>query len=206
MFVMVELSESEVARLRRLRRVTENLWFWQGLRFAPLSLTFLAAAITFGMGNTDRPLAIVILAVGVFAAFVLIQWADGHYKRGQGQVRGVQGLHARRSQMKWFIIYPAMFVSLVIDFTFGWPVFITGPVWALALLLYRASTGGGRNHYFGLAAALLALTIAPMVTQLRGDALASLFFSVVALCYAVAGVLDDLELRQVLRNGASATA
>lgn len=204
--MMVELSGREAARLQRLRRVTENLWFWQGLRIAPLSLTFLATAVIFGMGDPDSPIAIAILAVALLATFLLIQWADAHYKRGQGQVRGVEGLHARRSQMKWFIIYPAMFSSLVLDFTFAWPVFVSGPVWAIALLLYRASTGGGRNHYFVLAAAFLALTIAPTVSALRGVALAPLFFYVLAFCYAVAGVLDDLELRQVLRGSGSATA
>lgn len=193
---MSDVPAQEVARLRRMRAITENIWFWQGLRVAPLSLVFLATGVVLGLDKPDSPLARGAVVAATAVSLVLIAWAGTYYRRAYGHVSGVAGLHERRSRIKWSLVYPAMFASLIVDFVFALPIFVTGVVWALSLLLYRASTGGGRQHYYVIAAALFVLTFAPLYPGFRGVELAAVFFYALAACYGVAGVLDDLELRR----------
>jgi hypothetical protein len=54
-----------------------------------------------------------------------------------------------------------MAASVFIDLLASPKIFPSGAVWATALLLYRASTGGGRPHYFVGALLLAALTPLP---------------------------------------------
>lgn len=73
--------------------------------------------------------------------------ADRYYSRTMGHVSPDLSLTKRRSAVKWFVIYPAMGLSLVIDGLLTPPLFATGAVWAVAFVLYWWSTGRGRELY-----------------------------------------------------------
>ena len=88
-----------------------------------------------------------------------------------------------------------MTASIFIDILLAPKVFISGAVWAAALLAYRASTGGGRPHYFVGAALLAALTPLPLAGVVAaGRPMVVLWAVMVGLLYLVLGSLDHLEL------------
>jgi hypothetical protein len=177
-----------------MRQVTANLWFWQSLRWAPAGP--LAAGVTilastgFGAG---------VVWAGCAALSALAWWlygiADRYYARRYGTVRLALGQHRRRDQFKWLAVYPAMLAAIVVDMLARPPVFITGPVWALAILLYRRSTGGGRRHYLVAAAALAAFAPLPALRVVdAGAPLMTLWLAVMGVLYLVCAVLDHMEL------------
>src|SRR5262249_32049691 len=125
--------------------------------------------------------------------------ADGYYLRRYGVVRLALGQHRRRDQIKWLAIYPLMLASLVVDLLAKPAVFITGPVWALAVLLYRRSTGGGRRHSLAAAAVLAALAPLPVLRVVdAGAPTVVVWLAVTGGLYLVCGVLDHLELARRL--------
>jgi hypothetical protein len=186
----VEMSELEMRR-----RVTANVWFWQGLRWAPGGLVFLlAAALSFL--PADRTLLVWLGWTGVLALWwYLYRLADRYYARRFGVVIGLPGLHRRRDLIKWFVAYPLMSASVFVDLLAAPRIFFSGMVWAAALLAYRASTGGGRWHYLVGAAVLAALTTLPEVGVLdNGRPMVVLWAVVVGVLYLALGTLDHLEL------------
>src|SRR5213080_3588542 len=95
------------------RRVTANLWFWQGLRWAPMGALATGAALF--VASAPEP------AVGwacYVAALALGWWlyrlADAYYVRRYGVVRLALGQHRRRDQVKWLAVYPAMVAAIVV--------------------------------------------------------------------------------------------
>jgi hypothetical protein len=177
------------------RRVTANVWFWQGLRWAPGGLVFLLVALTalFPRGWT---LLQWLCWTGGFALWwYLYRAADRYYARRFGVVVGLAGQHRGRERIKWLVAYPAMTASIFIDILAAPKVFISGVVWAAALLAYRASTGGGRAHYFVGAALLAALTPLPLAGVVEpGRPIVILWAAMVGVLYLVLGSLDHLEL------------
>jgi hypothetical protein len=181
--------------LDMMRRVTANVWFWQGLRWAPGGLVFLLVVITARMPD-DWALLRWLCWAGTFALWwYLYRLADRYYARRFGVVVGLSGQYRRRNLIKWLVVYPAMTASILIDLLVAPKVFISGLVWAAGLLAYRASTGGGRRHYFLGAAALIALTPLPALGVLdNGAPMVTLWAVVVGLLYLIMGTLDHLEL------------
>jgi hypothetical protein len=59
--------------------------------------------------------------------------ADDYYPRRYGVVRLALSHHRRRDQVKWLVVYPLMLASIVVDLLAKPEVFITGPVWAVAI-------------------------------------------------------------------------
>jgi hypothetical protein len=114
--------------LERIRSVTSNYFFWQGLRWVPLGLVIMA----FGLRHTPWwPLAgawedafLFTLVAIVMAACPLI---GRYYRRSFGRVKDDAEAHQRREAMKWFLVYPLMISSLVIDMVFKPAFFVTGP-------------------------------------------------------------------------------
>jgi hypothetical protein len=180
--------------LETARQVTANVWFWQGLRWAPGGLVFLMVALTPVLMNDT--LAVWLSWTGAFALWVyLYRLADRYYARRFGVVVGLVGAHRRRERVKWLVAYPAMTASIFVDLLVAPELFVSGLVWAAALLAYRASTGGGRPHYFVGAALLAALTPLPALGVLaNGRPMVVLWATVVGLLYLIMGGLDHLEL------------
>jgi len=175
-------------------RVTANLWFWQGLRWAPVG-PMAAGAAMLATAASD----VVIIWIAYAAVLALAWWlhliADGYYTHRYGMVRLAPGQHRRRDRIKWSAVYPLMIASIVVDLLVKPGVFVTGPVWALAILLYRRSTGGGRRHYFAAAAALAALAPLPALGLVDAGAPALVvWLAVTGVLYPACGVLDHLEL------------
>jgi hypothetical protein len=186
-FVMNDLETS--------RRVTANVWFWQGLRWAPGGLVFLLAAAT-SLLPADWTLLAWLCWTGVLVLWWrLYRLADLYYSRRFGVVVGLAGQHRRRNLVKWFVVYPAMTASIFVDLLAAPKFFLSGVVWAAALLAYRATTGGGRPHYFGGAVLLGALTALPALGVLdNGRPMVILWAAVVGALYLALGTLDHLEL------------
>jgi hypothetical protein len=182
-----------------LRRITRDLWYWQGLRFAPMGIVGFIAAATFSPGWPDAVPPEGALLAGLAVAFVLYRAADRYYARSMGHVSPDLSLTKRRSAIKWFAVYPAMGVALVIDGLAEPPLFITGAVWAVALVLYWWSTGRGREHYLVLAGLTSLLTLLPLVDPtLAGKGAFPIFYAWFGVVYVVAGVLDHLALTRAL--------
>ena len=177
------------------RQVTANVWFWQGLRWAPGGLVFLLVAVAALFPRGWTLLQWLCWTGAVASWWYLYHAADRYYARRFGVVVGRTGQHRRRARIKWLIVYPAMTASIFIDILVAPKVFISGAVWAAALLAYRASTGGGRPHYFVGAALLAALTPLPLAGVVAaGRPMVVLWAVMVGLLYLVLGSLDHLEL------------
>jgi hypothetical protein len=181
--------------LETSRRVTANVWFWQGLRWAPGGLVFLIVALT-SLFPADWTLLMWLGWTGVLALWwYLYRLADRYYARRFGVVMGLAGQHRRRDLIKWFVVYPAMSASIFVDLLAAPRIFLSGLVWAAALLAYRASTGGGRPHYFVGAVLLAALTPLPTLGLLaNGRPMVELWAVLVGALYLTLGTLDHLEL------------
>ncbi len=187
----------QASELQRIEDVTANFFFWQGLRWAALG-TALIAGIILSEQFTAKESRVTVLVASVVLGFVLSSSAGRYYARAYGRVRARPELATRREHLKWNVVYPLMFVSLLIDALWKGPVLLSGPVWAAAMLAFRNSTGHGRVHYIFIAAALAATYVAQQYIE-PGRQTVNFFFMVVGAAYVIGGVLDHLELRRILR-------
>ncbi len=181
--------------LEAARRVTANVWFWQELRWAPGGLVLLIVAMT-ALLPAGWTLIVWLSWTGTLALWwYLYRMADRYYAHRFGVVVALAGQHRRRERIKWFVAYPAVAVSIFVDLLVAPKIFVSGVVWAAALLAYRASTGGGRPHYVVAAILLAALTPLPALGVLdNGRPMVILWAIVVGTLYLVLGALDHLEL------------
>lgn len=192
-------TKRQLARLDKIRRVTENFFFWQGYRLVPMALPLLAfpAATQLGLADDTRTGVFIAATVVAMALFSLIgRFYAAHY----GDVADDAPRHARRAAIKWYAVYPVMIGAIIADLTLDPPFFLTGPVWAIATLLYRASTGGGRAHYFVVAGLYALMAFFPYVGVTETDDMIQLFLAASGIFYSVAGVLDHNEMRRTLRG------
>jgi hypothetical protein len=187
--------------LQRIRDVTANFFFWQGLRWVPIGAALLlftwSTMPSFPLSAPWRDaMPWITLALGLGAS-----WLCGkYYARTYGQVRTLPGLHARRDAIKWGIVYPAMGLALIIDDLVKPPIAVSGLVFALGIEAYRRSTGGGRRHYLLASAMFAVATVAPTLglVQPGRDVLAFVLGGLGSV-YLIGGVLDHLELRRMLQ-------
>ena len=190
-----------VTDLQQVRAVTANYFFWQGLRWVPVGvvLVFIAA----GLANEIMlPPAVKNWAVWpllLFALWLSTSVLGGYYHRTFGEVQADPDQHTRRTSVKWFVVYPAMLASMVIDMKLPLPVLLSGIVWGLSIELYRRSTGGGRPHYTLACAALNVLALLPLmnVTPTGKDGV-NVLIAVVGVVYIIGGVLDHRALVRIL--------
>jgi hypothetical protein len=196
---MAQLTIDDVDRSARVRAVTDNFFFWQGLRFIALGPVMMFVALA-TMPGVDERLSNGALIACLFAAILASTLVGRRYRRDFGSVRPLPGAHATRSRVKWLIVYPLMFAALAVDLLRPLPVFVSGPVWAAGLLLYRHSTGGGRFHYVALAAVLAALVIAPAAAGLTSKQAMSVMFLILGAGFTACAWLDDREMRSILRG------
>jgi hypothetical protein len=194
------MQTMEDRRLDRIRGVTDNYFFWQGLRLVPMGAALLVVALRWTawwpLGDSWSDVALLIVLVGGLMA----SWAIGSfYRRTFGDVRGRPGAHARRETLKWLIVYPVMAGALVVDGLLRPPVFVTGPVWGAATAAYWWSTGRGRPHYLVAAVLLGLFGLLPALGLLEpGKAAMPAFFALLGFIYMVGGVLDHFELKRLL--------
>jgi hypothetical protein len=187
--------------LRRIRAVTANFFFWQGLRWVPLGAALLlvtwSTMPSFPLSAPWRnALPWLTMALGLGAS-----WLCGkYYVRTYGHVRSLSGMHARRDAIKWGIVYPAMCLALIIDGLLKPPIMVSGLVFALGIEAYRRSTGGGRRHYL-LASVLFGVaTLAPTLGLMQpGRDVLAFVIGGLGIVYMIGGVLDHLELRRMLQ-------
>lgn len=186
--------------LDRVHSITDNFFFWQGLRLVPMGAALLVLSATYASWwPIDRRVHAVVPVAVLLLGLALSGAIGSYYGRAYGRVAAAPGAHALRSTIKWLVAYPAMAASLLIDGVVRLPIFITGIVWAAATLAYWWSTGRGRPHYLG-AALLFASTSAwpALGVATRGHAMMNLFLAVLGATYMINGVLDHLELRRTL--------
>src|SRR5262245_24026820 len=146
--------------LAQIRTVTDNLFFWQGLRFVPLGGALVLVSLVYSVPAAKSMQSFV--ALGGMALALLASGAIGRYYRSSlGDVQGIPGAHLRRSRIKWWVVYPMMVLSFVVDLLWPQPFFVTGIVWAAAIIAYWRSTGGGRQHYVPIAALLALSSLLP---------------------------------------------
>jgi hypothetical protein len=194
------MNLSEPARLERIRGVTANYFFWQGLRWVPGGFIMLIAGLIWSDWWPFTGLAEDAVLIGALLAALGASMVIGrYYRRTFGHVSGIPGQHARRNAIKWFVFYPAMAASLLVDGLTRGPIFLSGIIWGVAIVAYWWSTGRGRHHYLVAAGGLMVLAFLPTLNVVAsGTPILSLFFIVLGGIYMVGGVLDHLELRRLL--------
>jgi hypothetical protein len=197
---MAELTVQDIARSERVRAITDNLFFWQGLRFVALGPVMLLAGLFSSLPEVHGPAGKVVLVAAMVAAMFASARLGRRYRQEFGSVSPIPGAHRTRSLAKWLLVYPAMFGALAFDLLWPSPFLVSGLVWAGGILLYRRSTGGGRDHYLVLAAALAALTPAPLAAGVTSEAMSSVMFILLGAGYTACAWLDDREMRRVLKG------
>jgi hypothetical protein len=187
--------------VERIRRVTSNYFFWQGLRWVPIGVVVMAL----GLRRTNwSPIAdawedLLLLCLIVLVT-VLSPLIGVYYRRSFGDVRDDPDAHQRREMMKWLLVYPLMILSLVIDIKFRPAFFVTGPVWCSGILAYWLSTGRGRPHYLIASMSMLGLSALQWFGFVeRGKQMFSVFALVLGAIYIIGGLLDHRELCRILR-------
>ena len=188
-------------RLRQIHAVTDNFFFWQGLRWIPMGVALLGCAV---VSSPRWPLPAAVRAWSGVPLFAVALWLSTsvlgrYYARHFGCVRGDPSRHVTRTSIKWLVAYPGFVVAMVVDVKLGPPVVISSLGFALAIEAYRQSTGGGRRHYIIAALGLIAFSILPAfgVVPPGKDALAPLV-GMIGFIYIVGGLLDHRELVRVL--------
>jgi hypothetical protein len=196
---MAEITIDDIERSERVRAVTDNFFFWQGLRFVALGPLLILASLSDTLGMHKKVGDVVLIACMIAAIFASTAIGK-RYRRDFGHVRPIPGAHVLRSQLKWLVVYPLMFGALAVDLLRPMPILVSGPVWAIGILLYRASTGGGRSHYVALAGCIAALGLTPLIASVTGREMVSLMFLVLGAGFTACAWLDDREMRSILRG------
>jgi hypothetical protein len=187
--------------LRRIRAVTDNFFFWQGLRWVPFGV----ALIAFSAGmDPSMPIPKGLRPWFGVPFMLLAMWLSTsvlgqYYARTFGRVRTDPSRHTLRTSVKWLIVYPAIALAMVVDAKWQPPVYVSALVFAAAIEAYRESTGGGRLHYIVASISLLALGILPLMRQMpTGRPSLSLVTAILGAIYVIGGLLDHRELVRTL--------
>lgn len=190
-----------MTQMDRIRAVTSNYFFWQGLRLVPLGPVLIVAGLNLAP-PAWWPFARygdLVLFVIVAAALIAFKMLGGYYERTFGSVRDTPGQHRTREVIKWLLVYPAMFAAMLLDAILAPKLAFSGIVWGAALVLYWWSTGQGRVHYLLSAAVLAFLSFTPLIGLVDpGRELVAVVMVVVGIMYMAAGVLDHMELLRIL--------
>jgi len=190
----------DAARLARIHAITSDFFLWQGLRLVPIgALLLLLSARKSGLWP-HTPIADLGFAAAAAISLLAFVKIGDFYDRRFGHVTAAPGAHARRDRIKWLIVYPLMFATLMFDLLAAPAFFVSGPVWAAAIVAFWWSTGRGRSHYLVAAALMLGLSAVQAAGWvIPGRPMGILFLAVLGAIYIVAGMLDHLQLTRVLR-------
>ena len=188
-------------RLRQIHNVTDNYFFWQGLRWIPLGAAMLGYAVMrsvhAGSHTTVREwIGLLMFGVAIWLSTSVL---GQYYARQFGRVQGDPSRHEVRTSVKWLIVYPAIIVAMIVDAAFVPPIVVSGLAFALAIEAYRESTGGGRAHYIVASFGLVVFSILPLFDVVpAGKPSLTPLIGIVGLIYIVGGVLDHRALVRVL--------
>lgn len=188
-------------RLRQIHDVTDNFFFWQGLRWIPMGVALLGCA---AVSVPGLPIPAAVREWSVLPLFAVALWLSTsvlgrYYARQFGRVRSDPSRHMLRTRIKWLIVYPVILVAMLVDAKFGPPVIVSSLAFAIAIEAYRQSTGGGRRHYVIAAIGLIAFSILPLLDVVpQGKYSLAPLIGIIGLIYIVGGILDHRELVRVL--------
>jgi len=188
-------------RLRQIHDVTDNLFFWQGLRLIPMGAALLGYAVIYSLHVPIPAHAREWIALSLFAVALWLSTSvlGRYYARHFGRVRSDPSRHVVRTSVKWLIVYPAILVAMVVDATVAPPVVVSALAFALATEAFRRSTGGGRAHYILAAIGLVVFSILPLLDVVpAGKHSLTPLIGIIGLIYIVGGVLDHRELVRVV--------
>ena len=187
--------------LRRLHAVTDNFFFWQGLRWIPMGVALMVISVAMMPGiplaKEIRPwIGVPFMIVAIWLSTSVL---GRYYARNFGRVRMDLTRHKTRTSVKWLVVYPAMTLSLLVDGKWKPPILISAVVFALAIEAYRESTGGGRTHYVFAALSLVAFSLFPALGLIPTGAIGmSAVIAVTGAIYIIGGFLDHRELVRIL--------
>ena len=174
-------------------RLTDHFERWQGLRWLPLSLAALLAAI---LVNTS-PSSTRFFPVAVVGASVLVvaeRWISGYYERTFGRVREVRAKRIRHGVLRYAGIVPAA-VAAVADVYLHPAVLLSGLVIGAAFLVFWTVSGRGRWHWPVLATAPIIASFAPVTGLVPpGRTALAVLLVITAAAELVGGVLDHRML------------
>lgn len=195
------------ADLRRIHAITDNFFFWQGLRWVPMGAALVICSIAW-MPSIPVPnelrswigVLVILLALWLSGSVV-----GGYYARNFGRVQGDASRHTTRTRIKLYVVYPAWAFALIVDAKWKPSILVSSIVLALAIEAYRESTGNGRHHYVVASILLLAFALLPWfgVVPTGVDAVTA-EIGICGAIYVVGGLLDHRELVRAL-GGANAT-
>jgi hypothetical protein len=190
--------------LRRVHDVTDNFFFWQGLRWVPMGVALMIVGATMmpGVAIPKELRAWVSLPFVAVSLWLSTSVLGGYYARHFGRVQSDPSRHRIRSSVKWFIVYPAIMIAMAADAKLAPPVLASALVFALAIELYRESTGGERLHYVVAAVVLIAFALLPLLGVLpTGIGRLVAVIELIGAIYVVGGILDHREMTRVLGSG-----
>ncbi|MCC6189516.1 MAG: hypothetical protein IT318_10795 [Anaerolineales bacterium] len=180
--------------LQRVRFVTGQFYYLQGLRIVPIGLylVLLATGWLGRQGDCTLQLPALLLALALY--FV----AGRYYERRFGRVQ-------RQSQRaaEALLVLVALIVFLAanaIDAVGQLPVSLTGLGMASFLFAVYAVHGSRyRQHYAILGVGMLVLSLLPLAWKQTGLSLDRVLLGAFGLAYVVGGVLDHLLLTRTLK-------
>lgn len=188
-------------RLRQIEAVTDNFFFWQGLRWIPLGAALFLTATAMLPGS---PLPRAVRNWFWVPLFAVAYWLSmsvlgRFYASRFGRVRSDPSRHRLRTSIKWAVVYPAIVVAMVVDAKVAPPILLSAVAFGAAIEAYRQSTGGGRLHYIVASIALVGFAFLPMLGMLDpGKRAFAPLIAALGLIYVVGGLLDHRELVRVL--------
>jgi hypothetical protein len=193
--------------LRRLHAVTDNFFFWQGLRWIPMGVALMVVSMAM-MPAIPLPKDVRPWVGGSFiivAVWLSTSVLGRYYARHFGRVRMDLDRHKTRTSVKWFVAYPAVIAALFVDGVWRPPVLVTALAFAAAIEAYRESTGGGRLHYVVAAIVLVSFSLLPAVGVLTTgvDAIGAVI-GLTGAIYVVGGLLDHREMVRILGSNDAA--
>jgi hypothetical protein len=187
--------------LRRIHAVTDNFFFWQGLRWIPLGFALMVFSIAM-MPAIPLPKEIrpwIGVPFMIVAMWLSTRVLGRYYARNFGRVRMDLSRHKTRTSVKWFVVYPSMVAGMIIDVKFHPQILVSALAFAAAIEAYRESTGGGRLHYIVAAIGFVAFSLLPLVGALaNGIAAIGMVVGLTGAVYIIGGLLDHLEMVRIL--------
>lgn len=200
------MSHQQQDTLERVRAITANFFFWQGLRWVPMGAALLLVAWVLSPAAAVPEAWQSPILIGAMVAALAISGVAGRwYGRAYGRVRARPGMHVRRSRIKWLLVYPVLLGAFIVDALLRPPVLVSALAFAGAIEAYRRSTGGGRRHYLVASAVFAVSTFAPTFGVVHlGASAVNMVIALLGATYAIGGILDHLELRRTLPLSADA--
>lgn len=190
--------------LQRVQYITVHFRHLQGLRILPWFLWMIAFSAVnplLGLPQGRLDYQLVILVLGLPAAWLSARWIGDSYDRRFGLVRGLQDSEQRLSQTLITTAFCAiLFIAFIVDSMARWPVNLAALTVSAFYLVGWWSTGRIRHHYLVIAALfVVSSTVLPLITMqwpLVGDFALPI---VIGLLFTIGSLMDHLMLVRALK-------